>query len=150
MNLLVVEVFSTGRLRLLPLLVVVLSAVVESAGFLSACSLAWSFFQLLDRSVVVFPGMTGTMSALLVVDGGNIKKYGIGLLNCRQVNFFGKGKPRNLNRRGPRQVHGPTVFYGRNNEQDALNKYIERHDNPTTAAINYNHLSRLTAHHGAA
>ena len=44
--------------------------VVESAGFLSACSLAWSFFQLLDRSVVVSPGMTGTMIALLVLKRG--------------------------------------------------------------------------------
>ena len=58
------EVLSIGRLRLMPLLVVVV-AFEESVGFFSACSFAWSFFQLLYRSVVVFPGMTGTMGALL-------------------------------------------------------------------------------------
>jgi hypothetical protein len=45
------EVLSMGRLRLMPLLVVVV-AFEESVGFFSACSFAWSFFQLLDRSVV--------------------------------------------------------------------------------------------------
>jgi len=55
------EVLSIGRLRLMPLLVVV---VEESVGFFSACSFAWSFFQLLDRSVV---GAGMLMVALLLL-----------------------------------------------------------------------------------
>ena len=57
------EVLSIGRLRLMPLLVVVV-AFEESVGFFSACSFAWSFFQLLDRSVV---GAGMLMVALLLL-----------------------------------------------------------------------------------
>jgi hypothetical protein len=70
----------------------VVVVVVESVGFLSACSLAWSFFQLLDRSVVVIPGMTGTMGALLGLERGILRNMG-SLNRAIGVNFFGKGKP---------------------------------------------------------
>lgn len=58
------EVLSTGLLRLMPLLVVVVEVAESFVGFFSACSFAWSFFQLLDRSVV---GAGMLMVALLLL-----------------------------------------------------------------------------------
>ena len=110
---------SIGRLRLMPLLVVVVVDVLEeSAGFFSACSFAWSFFQLLDRSVVVIPGMTGTDYECIVGGGEwNNRECEIELVSeLKASELFWKAGQTS----GP-SAHG-LAFYGRNNEQDALDK----------------------------
>jgi uncharacterized membrane protein len=74
------EVLSIGRLRLMPLLVVVV-VVEESVGFFSACSFAWSFFQLLDRSVV---GAGMLMVALLLLRSVVVVVYSLVFGECNK------------------------------------------------------------------
>lgn len=75
---------------------------IAGGGVVGGCGVCW-FLVGLQLGLELFPVARQVgrgfsrhdwdYGCIVGVDSGNIKKYGIGLLNCRQVNFFGKGKP---------------------------------------------------------